>query len=882
MKRIIITLLLFICSHTLTSQLTTEWGYAFGNNTGNSATRGLKVDSNGDVVAVGYFAGTVDVDPGPATTNLVSAGLRDIFIIKYSSSGSLIWAKRIGSAQDDFAFALDIDASNNICITGSFNGTVDFDPDAGVTNLNSGGTSNEGIFVLKLNSSGLFQWAHHFGGSGADRGWAISTDAMGNIYSTGYFRISVDFDPGAGSAVLLSTSGNDIYVQKLTSSGALSWVSHYEASGVNDVGYGIDVDALQNVYIIGNFTGSIDLNPGAGTITSSGMGLSDVFVGKLDASGNYAGGFTIGSTNADEGRDIEVGTSEVYISGYFSGLADFDPGAGNSSTSHGGSQDVFVAKYDLSLSYSWAKNIGSTSTENNHSIHLDNNNDLLVTGSFGSTVDFEPGAGIYNMNVVPGAMTDGFILKLSSLGEFIYARSFFSYYNDLPFVITTDASNNVYMAGDLRGSADLDPSSATYNLTGSASNTSAYLVKYNSCSVLVVPDTIYGNINVCEGTSEVYSINPLAGATSYTWNHNNSLGWTGSSSTNSITLSVGVFNNYLSVYADNTCGSSNLVSTLLTATPLPTSLGGIIGSDSVCPGDTNSFSTMFSGSATSFVWQFPLDWSSNPVGIGLTNNAVAGSSGNIILYGQNVCGTTPSETLFVNVRTAPTLTATNADICEGGVAILSPTVSAGNIYWHSDNTYSDTLAIGPTFTTSALFNDTSYFISAFDGTCYSINNIEVQVNVNPYPDVTVSSGANVLTANQNGASYQWLDCNNLFSPLSSGSLQSYNLLANGDYAVEINLAGCIDTSACITVNNLEIDNNENTFFKIYPNPTTDVFSIVNQNIQIDYLEIFDINGRVILATAPKENYNVQFLKPGTYFIRITSKDNLLISKLIKY
>lgn len=881
MKRVLFSIFLGLFANCfLKAQLTAEWGYAFGNASGNSAVRGLKVDGNGDVVSIGYFTGTVDIDPGPGVTNLVSAGVRDIFIIKYTSSGSLVWGKRIGAAQEDFAFGLDIDASNNICVTGSFNGTVDFDPNAGVTNLNSGGTSNEGIFVLKLNSSGAFQWAHHFGGTNADRAWAIAADASGNIYSTGYFGNSVDFDPGAGSTILSSTSGNDIYVLKLTSAGNFAWVSHYAASGSNDVGYGIDVDASQNVYVIGNFTGSIDLDPGSGTLTYTAAGLSDVFVGKVDASGNYSGGFTIGSTAADEGHDIEVGLNEVYISGYFSGLADFDPSAGNSSTGHGGSQDVFVAKYDLGLSYSWATNIGAGSTENNYSIHLDNNNDLLVSGSFGSAVDFAPGGGVYTMNSISGAMTDGFILKLSSLGEFIYARSFFSYYNDLPFAITTDASNNVYMAGDLRGGADFDPSSATYNLTGSASTTSAYLVKYNSCSVLSVPDTIYGNINVCTGASEVYSIDPVPGASSYSWNI--SSGWSGSSTTNSITLIVGPsLTTYLSIYADNNCGSSNLVTTYLTANQTPSSLGGILGPDTVCVGDTNSFSTMFSGSATSFVWQFPAGWSSNPVGIGLTNNAVAGSSGNVILYGQNICGTTPSETLFVTVRNLPTLTATDADICEGSAAILEATASAGNVYWHSDVSNSDTLATGVNYTTNVLFNDTSFFVSAFDGICSSTGDLEVQVNVHPNPDVTVSNGLNVLTANQNGALYQWLDCNNSFTPLASGNMQFYSIISNGNYAVQVNLAGCIDTSACILIDNVSIDEYTTSNVLLYPNPASDILNIYSGTKEIAGIELVDMLGKRIYYS--KENIHqldVTHFSPGIYHLIVLVGEKNNIFKVI--
>lgn len=181
---------------------------------------------------------------------------------------------RIGGTGQDEGGAVATDSSGNFYITGYFNGTVDFDPGAGTTNLTSG--SGDEVFVAKYDSDGDLVWAKHFNSGGNDVGTGITVDGSGNVYTTGSFLGTVDFDPGAGTANLTSTGSTDIFVVKLNSSGSYVWAVRAGGGGA-DAGNGIALDSSNNVHVTGNYSGNnIDFDPGAGTanLTSAGSGSS--------------------------------------------------------------------------------------------------------------------------------------------------------------------------------------------------------------------------------------------------------------------------------------------------------------------------------------------------------------------------------------------------------------------------------------------------------------------------------------------------------------------------------------------------------------------------------------------------------------------------------
>ncbi|CAN0444543.1 unnamed protein product, partial [Phaeothamnion confervicola] len=197
-------LLLSICLIVARNSMAQEtpllnWAKNFGANLYNAGD-GIATDASGNVYTTGNFFGTQDFDPGSGVFNMSVTGSDDgIFISKLNSNGDLVWAKSIKNVYNT-ADAIVVDASGNVIITGFFDkgDVMDFDPGPGTFNVSALGYD---MFVLKLNSDGEFIWMRHIRGTSAAAHvfpQSMALDAAGNIYTTGYFQTTVDFDPGAG------------------------------------------------------------------------------------------------------------------------------------------------------------------------------------------------------------------------------------------------------------------------------------------------------------------------------------------------------------------------------------------------------------------------------------------------------------------------------------------------------------------------------------------------------------------------------------------------------------------------------------------------------------------------------------------------------------
>lgn len=325
---------------------------------------------------------------------------------------------------------------------------------------------------------GNAQFAFGVGGSGAEEGRAIARDGNNDIYVTGLFANTADFDPGSGTANLTSAGNSDIYVAKYSSTGTYQWA--FKIGGSNmDGGYGITTDASNNVYVTGTFRGSnVDFDPGSGSATLSATGNQDVFVAKYSSAGAYQWAIKIGSSSADYGYAIATDASGVYVTGYFQGTADFDPGSGTANQTSGGGQDAFVAKYSSTGTYQWAFQIGDTGIDIGYGISLDGSGNVHVTGAFNGTVDFNP-SGTANLTSTSAGFRDIFVGKYSSAGAYIWAFNVGSTDNDYAYALDVDGSGNVFIAGYIAQTADMDPSGATANLV-SGGGADIVVAKYNS------------------------------------------------------------------------------------------------------------------------------------------------------------------------------------------------------------------------------------------------------------------------------------------------------------------------------------------------------------------------------------------------------------------
>lgn len=252
----------------------------------------LAVDGAENLYAAGFFAGTTTF----GTTTLTSmSSAENSFVWKLNSSGDTAWAGRLGSTGGCRPWGITADAGGNAYLTGQwYNGTNDFDPGSGTVGLtNRGGLD---IYVVKLipGAGGAMQlgWARGIGGTGTDIGYAVAADAAGNVYTTGQFTGTVNFNPTSTlKKDQRNLSGGGVFVSKLNSAG-----NYVDAAGLagtpsgtgSGVGRSIKLDSSNNVYLTGTFGGTADFDPTSGTYNLTSNGDNDAFVVKLTQSGSFA------------------------------------------------------------------------------------------------------------------------------------------------------------------------------------------------------------------------------------------------------------------------------------------------------------------------------------------------------------------------------------------------------------------------------------------------------------------------------------------------------------------------------------------------------------------------------------------------------------------
>jgi len=516
MKTKIITFMLpvlIILTFTASPRLSAQnflWAKQIGSTT-QEIGYDIAVDASGNIYTTGYFSGIADFNPGAGVYNLTSNGDFDIFVSKLDASGNFVWAKQMGSTSYDVGQSIATDSIGNVYVTGYFKGTVDFDPNAGVYNLTSLG-GMEDIFICKISAAGNLIWAKQMGGSNPDYAIAIAVDDSGNVYTTGDFWGTADFDPGTGTCNFSSAGLYDMFVSKLDKDGNFVWAKQMGGSSY-EAGISLALDHDRNVYIAGHFKETADFDPGTGTYNLTSIGDYDIFVTKLDASGNFLWAKQMGGVGYDEGNSIAVdGSGNVYLTGNFKETGDFNSGTGEHILVSAGDADVFIGKYNTSGDFLWVNQLGAAGIDYGTSIAIDNSGNIHTTGAFCGTSDFNPGAGTYNMTSAGGF--DLYVTEYDASGNFIYARRMGGTSEDLSKSITVDGGGNAYTTGYFNGIADFDPGAAEYNLTSVGSydlfisklgNISGIESRTENTAMKIYPNPSNGKFTITQ-TNDITSI----------------------------------------------------------------------------------------------------------------------------------------------------------------------------------------------------------------------------------------------------------------------------------------------------------------------------------------------------------------------------------------
>lgn len=355
---------------------TVEWSHILTSDADYTAAYGISIDDSGNAYVSGHFMGTADFDPSTtASSTLTAYGTNsDIFILKLNSAGEYVFVKQFESYDsNDNAFDITVDESGNIYTIGQYWNTLDCDPSVINVSLNHSGGGD--VFISKLDANGDYVWGKKIGDAGSDYGFSIAVDQSGNVFSTGHFSETVDFDPGSGVENITSNGDRDIFVSKLDSNGDFVWAKSMGESQA-DRGTDICLDNNDNVYVTGFFQETVDFDPGSGAENLISNGNKDAFIQKLDNDGNFIWAKPLGGNGADEANSIYVDASNtIYVAGNFFNAVDFDPSSATYSVDSEGDRDAFILKWGQSSvsleEHSETNNFNIYPNPTSGQIHLD-------------------------------------------------------------------------------------------------------------------------------------------------------------------------------------------------------------------------------------------------------------------------------------------------------------------------------------------------------------------------------------------------------------------------------------------------------------------------------------------------------------------------------
>ncbi|MEM7375191.1 MAG: T9SS type A sorting domain-containing protein [Bacteroidota bacterium] len=431
--------------------------------TGTDQGLSIAVDGSGNMYIGGFFSGTMDADPSGTTVNLVGSGGGDAYLAKYSSGGTLLWARSFGGTGFDEIRALDLDASGNVYVAGRFNSTVDFDPSGGTFSLTSAGGSDG--FVSQFKSDGSFVNAIQIGGTGQEIIYDIAVFASDHFYITGSFQGTADFDPLGTTLNLTSSGSDDLFLAQYSMAGSVQFANAIGGSSF-DTGFGLALDVASNIFLTGSFAGTVDIDPGASTTNLTSTGFTDIFLARYNKVGEFQWGFNLGGTGffGNSARKVAVDATSIYLVGQFTGTADFDPSGGTANL-NGGTVSGFLASYDMSGAYQWALalNGGFGAISSTDAVTVDNAGYVYIAGSMSNTVDFDPSAGTTNITSAGGS--DAFMARYDVNGNLSWAFGAGGTSTDGGNALAA-TSTRVMGIGSYQGTADFDPS------TGNTANTS--------------------------------------------------------------------------------------------------------------------------------------------------------------------------------------------------------------------------------------------------------------------------------------------------------------------------------------------------------------------------------------------------------------------------
>lgn len=450
MKKTLFPLLFILLNNFIFAQVP-PWLWAKRTaGTTLGAGNAVVTDSGGNIYVAGYFKAPTVSFGGIILTNANnSSSAEDIFVVKYSSAGDVLWAKRAGGGSSfdgrDVANAICLDPLGNVYVSGYFSsGTLYYDGISVINNSNTASDVYTNPFLLKLDSSGNLLWGWTGGGFLDDLSTGVAADSKGNVYITGAFSSNtVNFS----GHVLTSSGYYDVFLSKLDSAGNMLWTKQSIGSDL-EYATAVKVNSFDQLFVTGYYRGP-SIIFGTDTALSVYPNKYQTFLVSYDTTGTVKWLKTSSGGNNDYSNSVTTGPGdEIYITGqYQSPVFNYDTLA-LTNTLNNFSPDVFLIKFDTSGTVQWGRTLGGKQEDYGSDVTCDIAGNVIVCGSFTSDTIHVGGTDLINAGSI--ATNDIAIYKYNASGAFEWATSVGNTSYDFGYSVATDLIDGIIITGSYK------------------------------------------------------------------------------------------------------------------------------------------------------------------------------------------------------------------------------------------------------------------------------------------------------------------------------------------------------------------------------------------------------------------------------------------------
>ena len=498
---------------------------------------------------------------------------------------------------------------------------------------------------------------------------------------------------------------------------------------------------------------------------------------------------------------------------------------------------MYLLKLNDLGNFEWANSFGNNTNESGRSVHVNDSGFILLAGTYQNTIDLDPSGGI--SNVTSNGGNDVFVVKIDTSGSFVWGKSFGGTLYESCGEIISDPLGELYIVGSFLGTINFNQPNTIYNFTSNGYN-DIYILKLGILGDFQWAKTIGGPHQ--DGMSSI-SID-LSQDLYFSGNYQNTV---------DLNPDIGVSNYTVNGYSDifvlklSQCIVDNAIDSI-TACDNYTWIDGVTYTAS---NDTVTHVLTNVAGCDSII---------------TLNLTILNSNASIdtIIACDNY--TWIDGVIYSNSNTTATHILTNSAGCDSVVTLNLTLLNSSTAVDIISTCVAHTWLDGITYTTS---NNTATFTTLNSVGCDSV--VSLDLTINNVNTMTSSSGVSITALGI--GTYQWLDCDNGYSPIIGETNQTFVATENGDYAVEITNNNCIDTSDCVQIIGLEVvDANALNGIKFFPNPTQEsVHVILSPGHAYTTITMYNAIGEVINVFEVEKNefsIDLNSVKAGFYFFKL--------------